>query len=168
MNDTLFTTLIEQLDKEIKLHEKLVSTASSINVALLKDQVEDVKNNSQSYEELMYEVEKCEDRRKEICFSIAENVGLQPQSRLKDFIDKAEPKFSTRLQEQHSLLKKIMNELAKINTSNKVLLEVALDAVNNTFSMIAKAGTKKETTYSKIGNKPENKVIPSGFINKFA
>jgi len=159
--------LTEILEKEVRIHDNLLQTAGSINKSIKDNNTTALNQQTSQYDEQIFQLEKMEEQRIECCGALMHQYGFgdnQPV-KLARIIGNTPASRKARLEQVQAALRKRIQELANINTSNRILLEDSLGIIENTFSMIRKAANpvagyrqKGIKTYSRTGSSFLNTV----------
>jgi flagellar biosynthesis/type III secretory pathway chaperone len=156
------------LEKEIQLHGNLINTAGCINKSILASDLNLLQQHTNQYDEQIYELEKVEDDRLECCKSLSGLLGFGENhpAKLSRIISKSPVEQKAKLEQVRTVLRKHILELAKVNTSNRILLENSLGIINNEFNMIRNA-VKRPTGYHQKGHTAYSSSSTT-FINRVA
>ncbi len=149
--DKFFEELKIVLSDELKIHSDCVQTATDMNTAIKKKEVEKVQRLTDQFDTLIGQIETIEIRRLELCDSITK--ALRPEHRhmnLQNIITLVPEKEQESFTEIRSSLKKKITELARINTSNQLLLNESLVAIGMNFKLIAQSH-HVDTGYKQTG-----------------
>jgi hypothetical protein len=149
-----FRTLISVLEKEIMIHDALIGTASLINQNIRKNELTELQKNNDIYDEQIGKLEETEEERTNCCSRITSSLGIPIAApvRISSFIEHIPEQFHSRVESLRSDLKKKLGILIQFNTSNRILIEESLGAIENMFFAIRQS-TKKLTGYGQRGHK---------------
>lgn len=143
------------LADELSIHSDLVKTAEKMNAAIKKKDVDTVKILTARYDEYIGQIETLENKRLELCDGITK--ALKPQNRhmnLKSIIAMMPKEQQKPFSDIGTSMKKKINELSRLNTSNQILLNESLTAIGKKFELITQfqnklAGYKQSGTIDK-------------------
>lgn len=130
--------LYELLENERTVHEQLCELARAMNGALKANKAAEVQTISARYDELVCRLEQLEENRVVICDAVAKtlNAGSRHLT-LPKVIEALPEERRGAFVELRARLRERMRELARINTSNQVLLNEALTDISRTVEMLA-------------------------------
>lgn len=155
--------MYEELEKilvcELEVQSSLVETATAFNKSIREDCLPDIQTLTIRHDQQICQVEKLEEQRIEYCILIGKKLGLKSKEpRLASLIEQAPPQRKTQLSEIQIHLKKRIDELSKLTISNRVLLENALNIINNTFTFLQQTQKK----YVPYGSKNKSNLAYQG------
>ena len=165
--DKQFEELKSILTDELTIHDELVKTAKEMSNAIKEKNVDLVQMLTGKYDNFIWQVELLEVRRLELCDRITKTV--KPQNHhmnLQNLIlimPKEERKPFTELR---ASLKGKIGELVRINTSNGLLLNESLEAINKNFELFSQI-QNKFNGYKKSGTM-DKKTVKKSIVNQIA
>jgi hypothetical protein len=163
--------MYEELERilacELEVQCSLVETAASFNKSIREDNLPDIQTYTIKHDQQICQIEKLEEQRIQYCVLIGKTLGLESREpRLASLIEKAPPQSKSKLSEIQVHLKKRIDDLSKLTISNRVLLENALNVINNTFSFLQQTqkkyvpyGTKKKGNLAYQGHTLINRTV---------
>jgi flagellar biosynthesis/type III secretory pathway chaperone len=159
--------LYDLLCRERDIHDRLIETATTMNTMLKEHTAESIRECSAQYDEYIYQIEQCEAQRLEVCDILAKQ--LVPHKRhinITDIIHLLEEQDRERFAAVRAELSEKMKQLSKINTSNQIWLEEALNHMSRTVSILTRA--KSYVSGYKKKGEINQQLMPSSIINKKA
>ena len=163
--------MYEELEKilvcELDVHSSLVETATAFNKSIREDNLPDIQTYTTKHDLQICQIEKLEEQRVQYCVLIGKTLGIKSKEpRLASLIEQAPLVRKNKLSEIHMLLKKRIDELSKLTISNRILLENALNVINNTFSFLQQTqkkyvpyGSKKKSNLAYQGHTLINRTV---------
>jgi flagellar biosynthesis/type III secretory pathway chaperone len=145
------------LEKELIALERLLAAARSMNEAIKREDVGDVRKANKEYDECTCHIESLEEKRLSISDAIALHVGLQGHVNLLRTIELLPSQHREKLSELRSKLRSALSGLQKVNSSNRILLTESLFTITKTFEFIA-AASEKFSGYKRLGKKDSSKI----------
>jgi hypothetical protein len=162
-----FDELAALLDSELKIQSELIENAENFNKAIKENDLFSMQLNSSKHDTQICLLEKIEESRIACCRELSKNLGfVTTEPKLASLIDKAPEQTGKQLLKLQKSLKEGINSLSKINTSNRILLEEALNMISATFSIIHQSSKR----YNPYGAKGRNTATAAGhlLINRIA
>lgn len=149
-------TLLEKLEKilksELDEHITFLDTARAFNHAIKEEDLGKIEQQRLVQDETVCRIEKLEDQRMECCTELAQSLGIGSRPfRLAQLLEKLPEHWRSRLEDIRRTLRNKVNELSKMNISNRILLEEGLRMVEHTFSSIRKCGSSRYAAYGQRG-----------------
>lgn len=165
--DKQFEELKSILTDELTIHNELVKTAKEMSNAIKEKNVDLVQMLTGKYDNFIWQVELLEVRRLELCDRITKTVKPQNHhmnlQNLIFIMPKEERKPFTELR---ASLKGKIGELVRINTSNGLLLNESLEAINKNFELFSQI-QNKFNGYKKSGTM-DKKTVKKSIVNQIA
>ncbi len=153
------------MKQEIDIHYSLLTVAREFNSAIKENDLELIRKKTLEQDEHICSIERLENSRQECCESLSSQLNLTMKSiKLSNIIDLLPQSWKKRLQQIHSSLKSIINELTSINTSNRILLEEADRIIGKTLTYFTQP-PKVAASYSNQGKIPAQKRNEFIFYN---
>ena len=165
--DKQFEELKYILTDELKIHNELVKIAGEMSNAIKEKNVDLVQMLTGKYDTIIGQVEFIEARRLELCDRIAKTV--KPENHHMNLINliKIMPKEEQKpFTELRASLKGKIDELVKINTSNRLLLNESLMAIKKNFELFSQF-QNKFNGYKKSGTM-DKKTVKRTIVNQTA
>ena len=155
--ETNIGELIQILEQELLLHERLLVSALSMNKALKCEAIEEVRKANKEYDECTCRIEAIEEKR--LCLNdvISRHYGLTAHANLSRVIESVPAGDRGKLPELHAALRKTLGEIHKTNESNRILLTESLFVIAKTFEFIS-AACEKFRGYKQLGEKCSSKI----------
>lgn len=165
--EKLFEELKKVLTEELTIHVSIVDTAQSINDALKRKNVTQVRSLTEMYDSYAGQIEACETKRLEVCDAIIQerNPALRHLN-LQNIIQLLPAHEQEGFVEVRLALKEKLRELASINTSNQILLSESLRVIAKNFELVAQVRNKL-AGYKKTGIM-DNAVTHKSIVNHIA
>ncbi len=165
--EKLYEQLCSILSCELEIHRILVETANTFNKSIRENNLSEIQSSTIRHDELICQIEKLEERRKDACISIGKKLDIKAREpKLDSLIEKAPSNKKEKLLKIQKELKHKIDELSKTTISNRVLLENALNVINSTFSFYQQAqikfepyGTRKKSSKFNQGYTLINRMI---------
>ena len=165
--DKQFEELKSILTDELTIHNELVKTAKEMSNAIKEKNVDLVQMLTGKYDNFIWQVELLEVRRLELCDRITKTVKPQNHhmnlQNLIFIMPKEERKPFTELR---ASLKGKIDELVRINISNRLLLNESLKAINKNFELFSQI-QMKFNGYKKSGTM-DKKTVKKNIVNQIA
>ncbi len=131
--------LIETLDKEKELYEKLLPVSDKKTNALVKEDLETLKSVTGDEQRILDEAGILDRKREKILKDISVVLGKKPEELtiavLSEILEK-QPSERKRLNEVHDSLKSVMSRLNAINERTKELIENSLEMIEFNMNLI--------------------------------
>jgi hypothetical protein len=140
--------LLTILKRELDVHTELVKNARLMNRAIRERNVDDVSAFISVYDKQLQCIDDLEDHRIAYCTNKAEFSGTDIQ-KLDVLLVYFEPEQREVVHKIRTELKKKIEELVMLNTSNKILLSEALNEFAALFSSIHKSIENKSGYHNK-------------------
>jgi len=162
-----FEDLYHNLENQYATHERLLCAAGEMNRALKNRNPSLVAEYTALYDQYQCELAKFEDERLAICDTIAQTKTppLKHMS-ISNIIAMLEGGEKARFEDIRQKLKEKINAINKYNVSNKIILDIEMKALHNTFQNLAAPETKMNP-YQAKGRAVKPKTSKS-FINHIA
>jgi flagellar biosynthesis/type III secretory pathway chaperone len=154
------------LESELMLHERLLAAARSMNGALKRESIDDVRTSNKEYDECTCHIEAIEEKRLAISDDIARQRGIEPHANLSRIVESLPVSERGKLSELRLRLRATLSEIQKTNIANRVLLTESLYTITKTFEFIA-AANEKFKGYKQLGKKYSS-TIKRTIINTVA
>ena len=154
------------LESELLLHERLLAAARSMNSAIKRESVDDVRTANKEYDECTCHIEAMEEKRLALSDDIAGQRGIEPHANLSRIIESLPVSERGILFELRVKLRATLGEIQKTNIANRVLLTESLYTIAKTFEFIA-AANEKFKGYKQLGKKYSS-TIKRTIINTVA
>jgi flagellar biosynthesis/type III secretory pathway chaperone len=169
--DQLLDSLTTILENEVQLHDDLIRSAGNINKTIRESDLDGLQKNTTQYDEQICVLEKLEEKRLEHCRQLGRNAGMEEERirqavPLNALMEHLPQENRLKLETIRAHLRSKMQELSKVNTSNKILIEESLSAITSTFSIIRKSA-ERFAGYGQKGNMAVKKT-GCALINKIA
>jgi hypothetical protein len=145
------------LENELVLHTRLLAAAHSMNIALKKEAIDDVRLANMEYDECTCHIEAIEEKRLSLSDAIAAQLGCLPHANLLRIIESLPASDRGNLLDLRAQLRSALAEIQKTNAANKILLTESLFAIGKTFEFIAMA-SEKFHGYKQQGRKHASKI----------
>ena len=149
--------LTQILEKELFYHERLLAAAQSMNAALKREAVDEVRTANKEYDECTCQIEALEEKRLCVSDEIALRLRLPAHANLLRVIGALPKEGGARLLELRNRLRSTLGALRKLNASNRILLTESLYTIAKTFEFIA-AASEKVSGYKHQGEKCVSKA----------
>ncbi len=165
--DTLFEELKTVLSDELNIHTNCVNIAADMNTAIKQKEVDKVQRLTGQFDVLIGQIEMLEVRRLELCDDITR--AFKPQNRhmnLQGIIALIPEKDKKPFSEIRTSLKEKINELSKVNTSNRLLLHESISVIGKNFEMITESQNRL-AGYKQTGTM-EKKLVRKNIVNHIA
>jgi hypothetical protein len=141
--DTAFEELETILAKEYEAHEKMLSAATEVNVAIKKNDLATLQKNTSNLDEQVFQIEQIEEKRLACCSRLSLSIGTGSEPvRLAAIIEKAPPLFREKLGQLQTALKNAIAKIAQITIANRILIEEGLTMVQGQFAIIMQSGMR--------------------------
>lgn len=138
-----FKELEENLVLELKLHDSLLTTAQSFNSAVKNDDLEAIQKYTRAYDEHICQIERLEEKRVLLCTTISGSGAKAVNSvKLDSILTKASSDVQSRIRDVRNNLKRKIQLLSKVNTSNQILIHEAMELIATTFKIIGNEGNR--------------------------
>lgn len=150
--EKMYDELEKILSCELEIHNSLIETATAFNKSIKEDNLPDIQTYTTRHDQQICQIEKLEEQRIQYCVLIGKKLGLKSKEpKLAALIEQAPVGRINKLSILHINLKKKIDDLSKVTISNRVLLENALNIINNTFSFLQQTQKKYVPYGSKNG-----------------
>lgn len=159
--------LKEVLTRELTIHEELIETANRLNAALRENRLEEVRDISARYDSCTCRIEHLEQERLAVCDRLAARLGLPDRHvNIRRLLDSLPGEEREGLAKVRDRLKQKLGSLARVNTSNRILMEESLQEISRTVEFMSRAGGKP-AGYRR-GGKLDTSVMRRSMINRTA
>lgn len=139
------------LSKEIDLHNSLLEVTKEFNAAIKINNIELIRKKTTEQDEHICSIERLEESRNDCCKSIlGESDPASGSVKFSHILDTIPASWKNRLSTLHRSLKSIIQELASINTSNRILLEEADRMIGKTLTFFNQS-EKPNVSYGQYG-----------------
>lgn len=170
MNENI-VKMVALLNELLKLHRALYDCACRLNGAIKSKQTAAVHRLVTEYDQAVFAIQELEEKRLVLCDSVGKDLGINSRHCSISAIVTAMPKAMPAAEQSELLqlrdsLKSVLNELHKINCSNKILLEEELVMIAQTMELVTKTDTKF-CNYRSAGHKAPQPTTRTLF-NKIA
>jgi hypothetical protein len=157
--EKMYDELEKILSCELEIQNSLIETATAFNKSIKEDNLSDIQTYTTRHDQQICQIEKLEEQRIQYCVLIGKKLGLKSKEpKLAVLIEQAPVGRKNRLSILHANLKKKIDDLSKVTISNRVLLENALNIINNTFSFLQQTQKK----YVPYGSKNKGNLAYQG------
>jgi hypothetical protein len=155
--------LEQVLAGELDAHETMLVSASTFNSALRKEDVATIDRQRVIHDETISRIEKLEEQRIACCELLARSLGAAttPLS-FSMLLEQVPPAWRRRFEVLRSALKDKIAEIARISTSNRILLEEGLRVADATVALLT-GGSRGYGGYGKRGQVLQGPVVQSLF-----
>jgi flagellar biosynthesis/type III secretory pathway chaperone len=150
------------LEKEYQIHDHLCAAAQVMNTALKEGKPAVVQESSFQYDEMVVQLEACEEERLSIGDRLAQELKCAHRhASITQLAAMLPPKDGERLCMVRNKLKQKIKDLATINMSNQILLEEGIYAISKIFDIIRNNMNTKLAGYQPHGAKarPDRKSV---------
>ncbi len=154
---TLANDLEKILENELELHERLLDAGRSMNAAIKAEKINEVQAANRRFDEYTCQIEAAEEKRLAISEKIALHFGLKKRLNLASTMELFPAKERQRLAETGKRLRAVINQLHRINASNRILLEESLYTIAKTFEFIS-AASQQFKGYKRLGISDSSKI----------
>lgn len=139
--------ILEKIEKvliaEVETHSAMITSSHEFCEAIKSGETETIDQKRARNDEMICTLEHLEEQRSEYCNEAAHKLCiLKTPLKLAMLTAKIPAEWKLRIEKQHQALKAKINELTKINTSNRILLEEGLKVIGETFSCMKKCGDR--------------------------
>ena len=139
------------LSKELDIHNSLLEIGKEFSEAIKENNIELIRKKTTEQDEHICSIERLEEARNDCCRSISGQSGsIWDSVRFSHILDIAPVSWKKRLATLQTSLKSIIQELASINTSNRILLEEADRIIGKTLTCFYQS-EKASVSYSQYG-----------------
>lgn len=141
--ERIYEELEKNLAQELKIHDSLLAAAHSFNAAIKADDLDAIEKYTRVYDEHVCQIERLEEKRVQLCNDLSENNTLTAKPvKLDKVLDNAPLNLQKRILELRTSLKEKIKLLSRINISNQILIQEAIDLISSTFTIISNAGNR--------------------------
>jgi hypothetical protein len=155
--DANIVELEKILENELALHERLLCATRSMNTALKKEAVGDVRAANREYDDCTCQIETVEEKRLSASDALAQSRGLAPHANLSRIMESIPAADRGKLPHLRDKLRAALVEIRKTNAANRILLIESLRTIAKTFEFISLA-SEKFHGYKQLGKKCSSKI----------
>ncbi|MCX7725287.1 MAG: hypothetical protein N2053_00410 [Chitinispirillaceae bacterium] len=153
------------LNKEEESHLSFLKLAKELNKALRENNITEIERLRKLYDESICYIEKLEEERLSCCVTLKELLGIKTsQINISTLINLVPEKWKQKFFTIKNNMKKIIDELASITTSNRILIEEGIKVMNASILNIYKLNNRY-SCYKRSG-KNERNYFFNGILNK--
>jgi FlgN protein. len=135
--ESIFTSLIEVLRKELAIYQELKNAISGENIILIKPSLDELNHSNAIKENIILKARMLEEVRLNILKKIARNLDINIKeiklSGLAQFADERHRREIGVIREE---LEQITQDINALNETNKALLDVSLTCVQSSLDFI--------------------------------
>ncbi len=136
MEDVELSHLIEILNQEVELLERLHGVLVSQQEALVAGDVEGITTSIEQQIDILNRIGTIEERRKQLVEAYA-SIDEDSSIKIDQMIEIAPDYLASRLKRIRSSLKEVIEAIGKVNAQNGMLINQSLAYIDNTIKMIA-------------------------------
>jgi len=163
----LIDELIRVFEKQIELHQELLTVLSKEKTSIVESNLEALNNANGEKETLILKVKNLEEKRLNLAVKIAESSGESCQDiTLKRLCEITGEPHSTRLDDCRSRLISMIKNVRDLNEENKILLTQGVELVRGSFMLLDNLMSSNSVYYrtGEIGNSGQSGRVISGEI----
>ncbi len=167
MMNRFIDELIDIFQKQIKLHQSLLSVLMDENTSIIESDLAGLNSANSEKETLILKVKNLEEKRLILVVEIAELLDENSQNiTLKRLCEITEEPHSTKLNDCRSRLVSLTKNVRELNEENKILLTQAVELVRGSFMLLDNLMSSNSVYYrtGEIGNKGQSGRVISGEI----
>jgi hypothetical protein len=161
-----FEELENVLAKECEAHEQMLQAAQAVNAAIRQSDLETLQKNTAYLDGRICLVEQLEERRKDCCGALARSLGIGRASlKLSALIEKAPAAAAGKLAGLHTSLRGLLEKIAKVTVSNRILINEGLELVRGRLNLAAQSAGRFDH-YGQRGSRATARAPLHPFINR--
>ena len=139
--DQAVLELIDILDRQRELYQRLLEIAKAKQPVLVKGDLAKLEEFTKQEEQIVVQVGKLEEQRSRVHQALANHFHFpEPEITLSEIAAKVSAELSDKLSQVGDGLKDTLNELKDVNNLNSVLIKQSLDYIEFTVNLITSIG----------------------------
>ncbi len=147
-----FNELIRVLCVEEELYRELTMMAQKKQEVIIANDIDGLAKCLQNEQELIEKIENVEKERRQFILSLSTSLNISERelsfSKIKDFLDE---RSKEKLEKFRTNLLQTLETLNKVNETNKMLIEEAMNINEFTIRTLTQAASPSSSTYGKNG-----------------
>lgn len=166
--EKIYEELEKNLAQELQIHNSLLAAAHSFNNAIKNNDLDSLQKYTIVYDEHICQIEKLEENRIQLCKDLSQTDSSSNKPVKLDTILKTAPEnIKERIHEIRSSLKEKIKHLYRINTSNQILIQEAMNLITTTFTIVGNS-CNKLSPYNGKGKESSHVSSTTRIINQIA
>lgn len=160
---TDYASLLETLNKQIKLYKRLLALALEKQPVLIKGKIPELDEITKEEELIILQVGRLEEERQALHQALANQLVLSPENlTLSELISRSGPDIGSKYKNTFKELTKVLEDLAEINQANTELIKTSLDYVNFSLNLLV----NDDTAPSYAENEEQKRQAPAKIFDR--
>lgn len=146
--------LLETMEKQLAVYEKLLSLATEKQPVLIKGNISELDRITKEEELLILQVGRLEEQRNVLHQRLANHFGLSPEElSLSELAKRTGEDIGENFQKLLQKMAEVLGNLADFNKNNTELIKSSLDFINYSLNILTSSDTKPGYAESDDGRK---------------